>query len=177
MKALYQELRARLESETSAEHVRLWNNQMELLEKNEQIPFQFPAIFIDFLDINWRQLGKGTQIADLTVRFYVCFSSFHTTENEEDVTMFDLVQEVYLVLQDYKPSMGGKLTKTREETDTRHTNMYVWIMDYTTTYQDVVAQNPRNSTEAEITTLTLSTDLIIDPDTVEGIRTDFEFPE
>ncbi len=177
MRDLYSELRTQIESETSVTHVRLWNNQIELIDKGEQIPFQFPAVFIDFPDINWAQRGNGTQTTDLTIRFYICFESFHTSENEEDLDVFTLRDSVYLALQDFKPTSAGKLMRTREETDPRHTNVYVWIMDFVSSYQDTVAQNPRNSTIGSIATLILTKDLQIDADTVDGIRTDFEFPE
>lgn len=177
MRTLYTELRARLESETTAEHVRLWNNQMQFSDEHEQIPFKFPAVFIDFPTIEWAQLGKGTQNSVLTVRLYICFESFHTFENEEDLEIFTLRDEVYLALQDYKPTHAGKLLRIAEQTDTRHTNIYQWIMDFTTNYQEVTAQFPRGGETAEIETLTLTTDLIIDADTVNGVRTANEFPE
>jgi hypothetical protein len=179
VRELYEDIRERLEDETSAVHVRLWNNQVRLSEEGQQIPFQFPAVFIDFPSISWKSLGKGTQITDegFTVRLYICFSSFHTSENEEDLEVFTLRSEVYLALQDYKVTGGGKLDRISEATDTSHTGMYMWVMDFKTSYQDITAQFPRNTVEGTITTLTLTKDLQIDPDTVDGIRTDFEFPE
>lgn len=176
MKQLYLDIRNQLESETSVTHVRLWNNQIELSEKGEQIPFQFPACFIDFPNISWAQKGKGTQSSDnLNIRVYVCFESFATSENEEDLALFDLRSEVYLALNDYKPTGAGPLQRIAETTDTNHTNVYVWIMDFTTSYQDKVAEYPRNSELATITTITLNGDMIIDPNTVDGVRTDKDF--
>lgn len=175
MKDLYLELRAQIEAETSVSHVRLWNNQIELSEKGEQIPFQLPAVFIDFPQIEWAQLGKGTQNSVLSIRFYIVFESFHTAENEEDLAVFDLREEVYLALQDFKPNYCSKLTRVREQTDINHTNLYVWTMDYTATYQDNAAQFPRGGVTAEINTLVLTKDLQIDPATVDGIRTDKDF--
>jgi hypothetical protein len=179
MRALYEDIREQLEAETSATHVRLWNNQVRLSEEGQQIPFQFPAVFIDFPSIQWKSLGKGTQITDdgFIVRLYICFSSFHTSENEEDLEVFTLRDEVYLALQDFKVTGGGKLDRINESTDVNHTSMYMWVMDFKTSYQDTTAQYPRNSETAEINTLTLTKDLQIDSNTVDGIRTDNEFPE
>ena len=175
MKLLYQELRTQLEGNTSANHVRLWNNQISLSEQGEQIPFQTPAVFIDYPSIEWLSVGKGVQTADLTIRFYVVFESFATSENEEDLDVFDLREEVYLALQDFKPTDAGKLTRISENTDITHTNLYVWQMDYVTKYTDTVAFYPRGSVTAEANTLVLDTDLIIDPNTVDGVRTDKDF--
>jgi hypothetical protein len=179
VRTLYSEIREQLEDETSAVHVRLWNNQIRLSEEGQQIPFEFPAIFIDFPFISWKQLGKGTQITDegFIVRLYICFSSFHTSENEEDLEVFTLRNEVYLAMQDFQPTGAGKLERVSEQTDVNHTNMYMWVMDFKTSYQDITAQYPRNTVEGTITTLEITEDLQIDEDTVDGIRTDFEFPE
>jgi hypothetical protein len=178
MRTLYSEIRTQLEAEISGVHVRLWNNQLQLSEEGQQIPFSFPAVFIDFPTIEWAQMGKGVQNADrLIIRFYICYSSFHTDENEEDLEVFTLRENVFLALQDYKPTSSGKLQRIAEQTDPRHTNVYVWVMDYQTNFQETEAQYPRGGVTAEIETLTLDTDLIIDAGTVEGIRTDSEFPE
>jgi hypothetical protein len=175
MKALYLALRSRIETETSVQHVRLWNNQVNLANQNEQIPFLFPAVFIDFPTIEWTQLSKGKQNSTLIVRVYIVFESFHTNENEEDVAVFDLRDEVYLALQNYQPSMSSALIRVAEQTDINHTNMYVWQMDFSCSFTDDVASEPRNPQNATVTTLTLDTDLIIDPNTVDGVRTDKDF--
>lgn len=177
MRALYEDIRERLENEITGLHVRLWNNQIELSNSGEQIPFGLPAVFIDFPTIEWVDLGKGTQQGNLIIRFYVCYESFHTAENEEDLDLFTLRQQVYLALQGFIATGAGALQRVSEQTDPRHTNIYVWVMDYSTSYQDKVAEFPRGLTTAEIETLTLSTDLIIDAGTVDGIRTDSEFTE
>ncbi len=178
MRVLYEELREQLEDSITGVHVRLWNNQVRLSEEGQQIPFTFPAVFIDFPTIVWQQMGKGVQNTEvMVVRLYVCYESFHTSENEEDLEIFTLREDVYMALQDFKPTASSKLQRIAEQTDPNHTNVYVWVMDYQTNLQETEAQYPRGGVEAEIETLVLTTDLIIDADTVDGIRTDKEFPE
>jgi len=176
VKSLYQDIRNKLETDISGIHVRLWNNQILYSDEGQQIPFNFPAVFIDFPVIEWGQMGKGIQNADrLVVRLYICSQSYNTSENEEDLEIFDLRENVFYSVQDLKPTDAGKLQRVAEQTDPKHTNIYVWVMDFITNYQDRVAENPRNSQEATIETLTLTTDLQIDPNTVDGVRTDKEF--
>jgi hypothetical protein len=179
MKTLYQNIRSQIESETSVTHVRLWNNQVSFAREGQQIPWNGgKAVFIDFPNIPWLQGGKGTQRTgdNFYVRLYLVFESYNTSENEEDLALFDFREEVYLAVQDFKPTQASKLSRINENTDTSHDNLYVWIMDFSTTFQDVVAQFPRGGVTAEIETLTLTKDLIIAPGTVDGIRTDKEFP-
>lgn len=179
MKSLYQEIRAKLESEISGIHVRLWNNQIQLSEEGMQIPFPTPAVFIEFPSIPWMQGGKGTQRTDegFFIRLHIIFYSENAVENEEDLGLFDLRESVYMAVQDFKPTQAGKLDRFFETTDVNHTNLYDWMMDFRTTFQDTAAQFPRGGVTAQINTLTLNTDLIIDPGTVDGIRTAKEFPE
>ena len=174
MKLLYQEIRQQIEGNSSAEHVRLWNNQVNLWDKGEQIPFQMPAVFIDFPQLEWSQIGKGKQNSQLLTRLYIVFESFITAENEEDLDVFDLRDEVYLAVQDFKPTQSGKLQRVAESTDPNHTNLYVWTMDFRSTYTDIVAEFPRTPTTGEITTLTITPDLEIDATTYDGIRTSNE---
>lgn len=171
MKQFYSELRAAIEANTVAAHVRLWNNQIQLWDKGEQIPFACPAVFIDFPSILWTQIGQGKQNAQLTTRIYCVYESFATNENEEDLDIFDFFNSVYLAVQDFKPTQSGKLQRISEQTDINHTNLYVWTSDYLSTYTDINAQNPRGGVTSQINTFNLDTDLIIDPNTVDGIRT------
>lgn len=175
MKLFYQELRTAIEVNTLAAHVRLWNNQVQLWDKGEQIPFQLPAVFIDFPSIIWSQIGRGKQNAQLTTRIYCVYESFLTDENEEDVEVFDFFNSVYLAVQDFKPTQSGKLQRISEQTDINHTNLYVWTMDFLSTYTDTNAQFPRGGAVTEITAVMLDTDLIIDLNTVDGIRTAKDF--
>ena len=50
-------------------HCDLWNRQVEFLE--EETPFQTPAVFVEFADIQWRTDGQHIQDADLTVLFHI----------------------------------------------------------------------------------------------------------
>ena len=50
-------------------HCDLWNRQVEFLE--QETPFETPAVFVEFTNIEWRTLGQHVQEADLTVRFHI----------------------------------------------------------------------------------------------------------
>lgn len=50
-------------------HCDLWNRQVEFLE--QETPFQTPAVFVEFTNIEWRTLGQHVQDADLTIRLHI----------------------------------------------------------------------------------------------------------
>jgi hypothetical protein len=82
-----------------------------------------------------------------------------------------------MALQDFKPTDAGKLMRITEQTDTNHTNLYTWIIDFETQYLETLAQFPRNSQLATVEELILDTDLVIEESTKEKIRTAGEIPE
>lgn len=50
-------------------HFDLWNQNVEFIE--EETPFETPAIFVEFLPIDWKTMGRQQQDANLTVRFHI----------------------------------------------------------------------------------------------------------
>ena len=61
-------------------HCDLWNLQVEFLEK--ETPFQTPAVFVEFTDIQWRTDGQHIQDADLTVRLHIVTPWYANTASD-----------------------------------------------------------------------------------------------
>ena len=58
-------------------HFDLWNQNVEFLE--EETPFQTPAVFFEFLPIQWKTLGQQVQDADLSIIFHIVTEQYDTT--------------------------------------------------------------------------------------------------
>lgn len=50
-------------------HFDLWNRQVQFIEK--ETPFPFPAVFVEFLPVQWETHGQRVQRADLFVRLHI----------------------------------------------------------------------------------------------------------
>lgn len=61
-------------------HCDLWNLQVEFLEK--EAPFQTPAVFVEFTDIQWRTDGQHIQDADLTIRLHIVTPWYANTASD-----------------------------------------------------------------------------------------------
>ena len=61
-------------------HCDLWNLQVEFLEK--ETPFQTPAVFVEFTDIQWRTDGQHIQDADLTIRLHIVTPWYANTASD-----------------------------------------------------------------------------------------------
>lgn len=74
-KQLYNDIKERLKAVKYSNgaqvfnHFDLWNQNVQFIE--EETPFQFPAVFIEFEPINWETIGNSTQMAALTFKLHV----------------------------------------------------------------------------------------------------------
>ena len=57
-KEIYQGIITALSTVSDIRHIDLWNRQVEFLE--EESPFEMPAVFVEFGQIDWTQLKGGT---------------------------------------------------------------------------------------------------------------------
>jgi len=83
-------------------HFDLWNRQVAFIEK--ETPFPFPAIFVEFLPIQWETHGQRVQRADMFVRLHIVTQWFSQTgsyspDQENALTYLDLSGLVHKQLQ------------------------------------------------------------------------------
>ena len=74
-KQLYLDIKNRIKTITDTEdvsvfkHFDIWNRQVEFMQQEK--PFLFPAVFIEFLPMRWQSTGQGKQQAELTVKLHI----------------------------------------------------------------------------------------------------------
>lgn len=129
---LYNGIKADLEAITGIKHVALWRNQLE--RENEEQPFLYPAIFVEFLPINYQDKGNKAQSQqyDLTVRLHICFESYE----DEDTTILTLVDNVWQTIHKKQYGIFGQLLRRNEEQNFDHSNIQDYIQDYATLGND-----------------------------------------
>ena len=132
---LYEGIKARITAEVTAiKHIALYNNQFDRsnnddMAKNDERPFLYPCVFIEFLDIVY-VVNTGL-LQDFTgiCRLYIGFKSYKF----EDLDIFTIKQNLFKKLQGYQPSTSktlGKLIRVAETMDNNHNNVLVYIQDY-----------------------------------------------
>lgn len=170
MKSVYLAIRSKIETDLPAiKHVRVWNNQLQFIEEQTQIPFLFPAVFVEFLDVAYTQLGGGIQEGLCRLRLHICSEFWNGEDQEENLEVFDIKDSVYRLLNNWKSTTSQTVPflRTSEEQDTSHTNIYHFIQDYEVRFNDVAATTPINGVEAEIDTLTLNKEVVITNDIIK----------
>lgn len=99
----------------------LWNEQVTFIE--QEGPFELPAVFIEFLPIQWQTSNDGTQTANVQFRLHIVTpfngkASDRSIYQKEALELFDLLDSVNRVL--YKMSGECYRSTTRVRSDTNH---------------------------------------------------------
>lgn len=136
----------------------LWNNQFE--RENENVAIDYPCVFVEFTNVEYRDLTKGIQQYDMDVVFHLGFESY----KNEDTAILTLKQTLHNYLQAKSFSTAPyetRLLRRSENQNFDHDNVQEYILTYHVSGKDFsISTLP--TTEAEVDTLTLTTVLDID---------------
>ena len=151
MKQLLLDIKSVLATIPQIEHYAMFNNQLNAINQNDPnnyYGFPMPAVFVEFDNANQpNYIGGGVQIYEpLIVRFYIAMEQFDsgTGTLDENLDIFALKNKIYLAFQNWHTEGSGTFNRTAENQDYNHNNMYIWQMEFTTSYIDQFAVEPRN---------------------------------
>ena len=88
IKDFYTTLKAQIETVTEVKTVRLYNNQ--IAKQSQESAWAYPAVFVEFTDIDWETTQAANQPGALTVRLYQAFESYE----DEDVDIFTIIEKM-----------------------------------------------------------------------------------
>lgn len=146
---LFSDISARAETMGSYKFIRVWNNQLELIEQGQNPPFEMPALFVEFISPNIiTQLGNGIQLFDpLTVRLHICHWQLDAGNEtmEQNLDVMQLKGDTFLKFQMFEPNGCVAWVRTSEQQDYRHAGVYHYIQDYATSFEDLTAKEPRET--------------------------------
>lgn len=118
----------------------LWNNQLPY-NKEEQ-SFEFPAVFIEYAQLESVTLQAGINMYATLVRFHLGFENYML----EDLTMFDVKDAIDKAICTTLPNnvqvaagVPGwiPLEKVREQHDSDDSSVYIYIMEYENRLMDL----------------------------------------
>lgn len=124
-KDFYLAIKTALGDAPSVKHVGLFNNQFNRIA--EEKPFGFPAVFVQFLELDYFTRGDSSQDAETIARLHIGYDSLKT----DDLAIFDLIDEIHGVIQGLTlNSLFTPLDRVHEEQDVDHDVISVWLADY-----------------------------------------------
>jgi hypothetical protein len=163
LKTVYLELIERIKTNcTNVLTVSIWNNQLNQIDDREQVQFDFPAVFFEMANTKVNQLGCNEQEYECDLIVHIVDKQYNNTDIDlfidSNVDIFDLSNEVFNALQQFKPTKTNFLIRENEEQDYEFTNLYHLKQTY-----KLVTMMDKLNTDIEVTAdLVLNSDLKID---------------
>jgi len=122
------------------EHFDLWNQQVDFLE--QETPFKFPAIFVEFLPIVWNKMGYNKQNADISLRVHIV-SRWHSNSADYNPQEYDALEYLELAdivnnaLTNFATTSGNRFMRTRSEINHNHETILDSIEEFTCNVIDI----------------------------------------
>lgn len=125
-KIVYQEVKSKLVTDVpELKTLRLWNNQVS--NENIENAFNYPAVFIEFADLEYSNENAGLQTITGLLRVHIVQEEYRT-ENELNL---DFIDKIAAALNGYQTDTIVKpLIRVSEVQDTNHNNLIIWEQDY-----------------------------------------------
>lgn len=112
-------------------HLKIYNSQLDYLEKGGEYAFSFPAVFIELQTDSFEQLPNEYQNIDIVYKFHIVQDYYNSDLNlEQNLSIFDLRDILVKKLSFFKPTKGGIIVKSVEQQDFNHSNVYHYILEY-----------------------------------------------
>lgn len=130
---------------STARMVDLWNDEIDMYR--EELPILFPAIFIEFLPVEWQTIGTGkTQHGNGTIKIHIAQNIISDSGAidgndlpavQDALIRFDLIQDVHDILQGFKVAYFAPLERIGTTIDHNHDGIILDVIEYSTIFFDV----------------------------------------
>jgi hypothetical protein len=146
---VYEALQAKLISIEGINFVDMYNGQYLESEDDARPEFARPAVFVEFLPIDWKEMGQKVQYAeDATIRLHIVSddtpsdtnSTASATIRKLGLAPFKLVSLVHKSLSGFSGPGFSSLSRTNQETDNDASLEYVHIVSYHSNFVDESAR-------------------------------------
>jgi hypothetical protein len=159
--AIYNALKARIETLAALKYVALWNNQFEREDVN--VPFNYPCCFIEFANADYIENLQGQQQGTLSIALHLGFESYKT----EDTAVLQLKQDLNALVHNWSTPYNSRFLRRSEIQSADHTNIQEFIITYTLQGFDYSASS-LPTTEALVTTLITNNAPQLEDDTIRS---------
>ena len=125
------------------ECIDLWNNQWTYLEQEK--PFSFPCVFIEFVQIPWKPIGGHAQQGDVTANLHIgskviAQSRQGSPTQTRALEHLRLLDAVHLLLTGWGAECGyGSFTRVASLHDHDHNELIAHVETYRFTVKDLSA--------------------------------------
>ena len=128
IKDLYINLKKQIEYylQDDIKYVALYNSQYQHsngtgTDGRNESAFNYPAVFLEFNNFEYRDLSLGLQEYDFTLTTHLGFKSF----KKEDTDVLELIGKLYYVVQRFQQGSFARMSRRSEVWDYDHPNVAV----------------------------------------------------
>ncbi len=117
---------------------RLWNNQLRETEQGKGYSWPMPAAFVEVVSpVSFEVLGLGFRSADIGIKIHLIHEFLNQDGTfEQDLTIFDLRDQIIKSLSQYCPTACGALNCISESNDSDHDNLVHYVMEFVCNFID-----------------------------------------
>ncbi|HPH85563.1 MAG TPA: hypothetical protein PLC48_08875 [Ferruginibacter sp.] len=134
------------------QHFDLWNQQVNFIEAES--PFNFPAVFVEFMPHQWQTLGNKVQQAEIVIRLHIVTKWFAQTAEysplqSEALDYLDLPDKLFAAMQSNATSASNGFMRLSSTVNHNHEGIVDTIEEYKTLIVDrsaVTSQTPLTNT-------------------------------
>ena len=137
---LFDDLQALALSVPGIVHADLFNAQVE--NEADEIPYNRPAILIEFGRAQYEENADGVQTANLVLTLHIIVEFYHDTAGAtaEQLAAWALKSEVAKRFHNYTSDNVSSLKRVEEQVDTNYSNLFVFRQIYNLSYYDHTTQ-------------------------------------
>lgn len=126
-------------------HFDLWNQNVAFIE--QEAIFAMPAVFIEFLPIDWKSLGGGVQSAIIQFRLHLVTATPGSAADgsafqPDALQLFDLLDSVHRSLSGFRGPHFRQLQRVSSHTNHNHEELIESIETFAVNVDDVSGQFP-----------------------------------
>jgi len=132
----------------------LEHGQIDAFDKN--YPVHFPAIFIDFENIQWKNVGRQVQVGDVNINLRIAFKIWSDTNNltpdnifNDSMNVLKLLNKIHKYTQAFSGEHFNRLDRISTTTKKRNDGLKVYNIKYKTNMRDAWAKPDNTQTQIE----------------------------
>jgi hypothetical protein len=115
------------------QHFDLWNNNVQFIE--EEMPFNTPAVFVEFAPIQWKYYPNRTREAVIRLRLHVVTRKTAPTDTNsqylnESLNFLDLLDNIQNLLSGHILEGTNPLTPVASTTNHNHNELFNCIEEF-----------------------------------------------
>lgn len=136
-------------------HFDLWNQQVEFIE--QETPFLTPAIFVEFMPLQWQTMGNRVQSADLTTRLHIvtewhALTADNVPDEEQNLALeyLDIVDSVVAALQNFSAPGTNSWMRTQTIPNHNHERYVDSVEEYICRVIDDSSNTPMTGVNGDV---------------------------